>query len=69
LAKIIGEPYYQIFKNFDHWLAFNTTSSSEERQIKLLLSMPLVPQHIHQNVKLQTVDRHKRKMAEDQMLK
>lgn len=22
--QIVGEPYYQVYKNFDYWLKFNT---------------------------------------------
>lgn len=38
-----GEPYYQPHKNFTEWLNFNTTNAKEEKSIKLLLNMPLIP--------------------------
>lgn len=49
---ISGEPYYQIFKNFDHWLKFNLQYASEERNVKVLLNLPLVPPANHNQVKL-----------------
>ena len=35
-VTISGEPYYQVYKNFDFWLKFNTQFSNEEKNIKLL---------------------------------
>merc|ERR1711957_185786 len=40
---ITGEPYYQIYKNFDYWLKFNNQNSSEEKNVKLLLCLPMIP--------------------------
>ena len=49
-----GEPYYQIYKNFDYWLKFNLKYAHEERNVKLLLSLPLVAPIYHKQVKLIT---------------
>ena len=49
---ITGEPYYQVYKNFDYWLKFNNQNSQEERNVKLLLCLPLIPHHLHNNIKL-----------------
>ena len=49
---IIGEPYYQIYKNFDYWVRFNSQHSHEEKSMKLLLNLPLVPPQYHSMVKL-----------------
>ena len=49
---VSGEPYYQIYKDFDSWLQFNAQISHEERMIKLLLCLPLVPPKYHGDVKL-----------------
>ena len=51
-VTISGEPYYQVYKNFDFWLKFNTQFSNEEKNIKLLLSLPLIPKSFHNKVKL-----------------
>ena len=51
---ITGEPYYQVYKNFDYWLKFNNQNSTEEKNVKLLLCMPLVPPEYHCCVSLMT---------------
>ena len=50
---IQGEPYFQPFKNFDLWLRFNSQSPQEERNVKLLLNMPMIPRRYHKLVKLE----------------
>jgi len=62
-ALISGEPYYQIFKNFDHWLKFNLNFAYEERNVKVLLNLPLVPPINHKKVNL--VNHKLRRMAKD----
>ena len=59
---ISGEPYYQVYKNFDYWLNFNNQNSLEERNVKLLLCLPLIPVRFHQQIKLHT-NRNKKKAA------
>lgn len=54
-----GEPYYQVYKNFDYWLKFNNQNSNEERQTKLLLSLPLIPRKYHDQITL--LSKHYRK--------
>ena len=49
---ITGEPYYQIYKNFDYWLKFNNQNSSEEKNVKLLLCLPMIPQQYHGKIRL-----------------
>lgn len=49
---ITGEPYYQVYKNFDYWLKFNNQNAMEERNVKLLLCLPLIPVRHHREIKL-----------------
>lgn len=49
---ITGEPYYQVYKNFDYWLKFNNQNAMEERNVKLLLCLPLIPERHHRDIKL-----------------
>ena len=52
VTQISGEPYYQIYKNFDYWLKFNNQNSLEERNVKLLLCLPLVPIKYHRQIRI-----------------
>mmetsp|Transcript_12409 Transcript_12409/g.20845 ORF Transcript_12409/g.20845 Transcript_12409/m.20845 type:complete len:335 (-) Transcript_12409:40-1044(-) len=56
-----GEPYYQCYKNFDYWMKFNIQNAQEERKIKLLLSLPLIPPQLHSRVVLQNLKLRKRR--------
>jgi hypothetical protein len=49
---VTGEPYYQVYKNFDYWLKFNNQNAMEEKNAKMLLSLPLVPSRYHKDIKL-----------------
>lgn len=49
---ISGEPYYQIHKNFDYWLKFNLNIASEERNVRVLLNLPLIHPSQHHAVNL-----------------
>lgn len=49
---LTGEPYYQIYKNFDYWLQFNSQSAHEEKNVKLLLCLPCIPTSSHKQVRL-----------------
>mmetsp|Transcript_13109 Transcript_13109/g.20353 ORF Transcript_13109/g.20353 Transcript_13109/m.20353 type:complete len:298 (+) Transcript_13109:380-1273(+) len=46
-VTLFGEPYYQCFKVFDNWLRFNSTNNKEEKNIKLLLNLPMIPERYH----------------------
>ena len=49
---LIGEPYYQPHKNFEQWLYFNSSTAKEEKNMKLLLNLPIIPQKQHANIDL-----------------
>ena len=57
---ITGEPYYQVYKNFDYWLKFNNQNSMEEKNVKLLLCLPLIPPHYHDQITLGSDRRNRR---------
>ena len=61
VAVISGEPYYQIYKNFDYWLRFNNQNSNEEKSVKLLLCLPLIPPRYHAQIRLSSLRLRKRK--------
>lgn len=50
--SLFGEPYYQPFKIFENWLIFNHQNYNEEKNIKLLLNLPLIPERKIDQVKL-----------------
>ena len=52
MITLFGEPYYQSFKIFENWLSFNNSNINEEKNVKLLLNLPLVPQHKLSEVKI-----------------
>jgi len=52
-VSLFGEPYYQPIKVFENWLHFNCSSNREERSIKLLLNLPMIPPNKQASVKLQ----------------
>jgi hypothetical protein len=66
-VALSGEPYYQIYKNFDYWLKFNSKYSFEERNIKLLLNLPLISPTQHANVIL--ISHRLRRLEQDQVKK
>lgn len=41
-----------MYKNFDYWLKFNNQNAIEEKNVKLLLNMPLIPRRYHKDIKL-----------------
>ena len=51
--QLFGEPYYQPFKIFDNWLMFNNSNYNEEKAIKILLNLPLIPVDKLHEVKLE----------------
>ena len=40
---ISDDPYYQVHKNFEFWLKFNSQTTREEINTMLLLCLPLIP--------------------------
>jgi len=49
---ISDDPYYQVHKNFEFWLKFNSKTTREEINTMLLLCLPLIPPYLHKKVYL-----------------
>jgi hypothetical protein len=40
---MIGDPRYQPYRCIDYQIAFNTKDYDEKKQLKYLMSLPLIP--------------------------